>query len=93
MTFGGELGSPLGDVEPLEYFVCVVHWGNAVFPDLVTSQVMGEFGGGWTLGKNNFFKLFFFFFLNHPLQLHSQANSKPRSPLRCSALGPKCLVC
>lgn len=92
MTFGGELGSPLGGVESLEHFVCVAHWRDVVIPDLVTQQVSGEFGGGWTWRKNNFFKLFFFF-LNHPLQPHSQANSKPRSPLRCSALGPTCLVC
>lgn len=60
MTFGGELGSPLGDVESLEHFVCVAHWGDAIFSDLVTPQVKGEFGGGWTWRKNHFFKLFFF---------------------------------
>lgn len=45
MTFGGELGSPSGDVES-ENFVCVAHWGDAVIPDLVTPQVRGKFGGG-----------------------------------------------
>lgn len=63
MTFGGESGSPLGSVESLEHFVCVAHWRDVVIPDLVTQQVSGEFGGGWTWRKNNFFKLFFFLIL------------------------------
>lgn len=65
MTFGGESGSPLGGVESLEHFVCVAHWRDVVIPDLVTQQVSGEFGGGWTWRKNNFFKLFFFFLTTH----------------------------